>query len=117
MLLCFLTIKLFSFGQTAKVKELADLYKSDKFEQTINKALEYLKEEPQNIDYQLILGESYANNSEFAKANDKENSWRKGWALGYLGSCYFMSSEYDKSKKAIESCLKLNATKKCIVWF
>lgn len=120
MLFCFLTIGLFSFGQTAKVNELADLIKSRKFEQAINKTLEYLNEEPQNIDYKLILGEAYTDTFEYQKAipyleftieNDKENSWRKGWALGYLGTCYFMLSEYDKSQRAIDSCLKLKATK------
>ena len=121
----FLTLGLFSFGQSVKVKELMDLYQTGKFEQTINKAIEYLKEEPQNLDYNLLLGRAYADNLEFEKAipnleftveNDKENSWRKGWALGYLGSCYFMLSDYKKSQEELESCIKLNATKKSTIY-
>jgi tetratricopeptide (TPR) repeat protein len=116
----FLTLELFSFGQSVKVKELMDLYQTGKYEQTINKAIEYIKEEPHNLDYNLLLGRAYSDNLEYEKAipnleftveNDKENSWRKGWALDYLGRCYFMLSNYKKSQEELESCIKLNATK------
>ncbi|MEX2232094.1 MAG: hypothetical protein WD824_08040 [Cyclobacteriaceae bacterium] len=31
--------------------------------------------------------------------------------FGILGTCYFMTQEYDKSKKALGECIDLNATK------
>lgn len=119
--LFFLTIGLFSFAQTEKVKELADLFNSGSIEQAISRSEEYLQDEPQNLDYLIVLGMAYAENREYEKAipsleyiveNDKENSWRKGWALAYLGTCYYMLSDIERSQRSIDSCLRLNATKK-----
>ncbi len=117
----FLILSQFSFGQTLKAKELADLYNSRNIEQAISKSEEYLQDEPQNLDYLIVLGMAYAENCEYEKAipnleytveNDKENSWRKGWALSYLGTCYYMLSDNERSQRSIDSCLRLNATKK-----
>lgn len=105
-------------GQSPQVEELGKLYMSGKLDQAINKANEYLKNDQNNIDYKLILGRALTDKGDYKEAIpnlqfaiDRDNSWRKAWALGYIGSCYYMLSEYEKSKTALKSCVDLNATK------
>ncbi len=95
----FLLISIISFGQNPQVDELNKLYMSGDYEETIFRANEFLKNEPNNIDFNLILGRALTDKNDFKTAipyleltvkNDKSNSWRKAWALNYLGTCYFM---------------------------
>ncbi len=118
--LLFFVIYLISNGQNPQIEELGKLYMSGNFNQTIIKAKEYLSDDKDNIDYKLILGRALADNRDFKASipilkstaeNDTENSWRKAWSLGYLGSCYFMISDYKNSEQAIKDCINLNATK------
>jgi len=106
-------------AQPSKMEQLGKLYMSGNLKETINRADEYLEEEPENIDYILILGRALTDYGEYNKAiphlkytveNDPHNSWRKAWALGYLGSCYYMISEHEKSKKVLKDCVEFNAT-------
>jgi tetratricopeptide (TPR) repeat protein len=110
---------LFSFGQASKMEQLGKLYMSGNFEESIRRAKEYLEEEPNNIDYHLILGRALTDYGEYEEAiphlkftveNDSNNSWRKAWALGYLGSCYYMVADYEKSKQYLQQSVELNAT-------
>lgn len=107
-------------GQSPRVQELSKLYMSGQFDQAISKADEYLLNDPKNVDYKLILGRAQADkglykvavpNLEFCVQNDQANSWRKAWALGYLGTCHYMLGDDQKSKKYLKSCIELNATK------
>jgi len=113
-------ISLITFGQKTQVEELSKLYMSGDYNQTIIKANEFLKNDPNNIDYKLILGRALTDKSEFKEAisyldytvnNDKDNNWRKAWALSYLGTCYFMLQDYNKSESSLNECINLNATK------
>lgn len=109
-----------SYGQRPESIELGELYESGKYEETINKALEYLEKEPEYITFHLVLGRAYTDIYEYQKAiphlkftveNDSLNSWKKGWALSYLGTCYYMQSDYENSEKALISCIELKTTK------
>lgn len=111
---------LFTFGQNKHVEELGNIYMSGDFDKTILKANELLKDDPNNIDYKLLLGRALTDKGDFDSAipyldytvnNDPDNSWRKAWALGYLGTCHFMLQDYDNSKKYTKECFDLNATK------
>jgi tetratricopeptide (TPR) repeat protein len=111
---------LIAFGQDKQVEELGKIYMSGDFDKTIIKANEFLKSDPNNIDYKLLLGRALADKGDFNSAipyldftvkNDQNNSWRKAWALGYLGTCYFMLQDFDNSKKSTKECFDLNATK------
>lgn len=107
-------------GQSPQVQELGKLYMSGDLDQTINKANEYLKSDPDNIEYKLILGRALADNGDYELAipnldyttnNAPTNSWQRAWRLGYLGTCYYMLSDFEKSEFALKSCIDLNATK------
>ena len=109
-----------SYGQDDAIKELSKLYTSHDLKSVIEKAKPMLEKDPNNIELNLILGRSYTDQGDFTIAipylestvkNEKDNSWQKAWALGYLGTCYFMTQDYDNSKKSIKKCLDLNATK------
>src|SRR5680860_521718 len=97
-----LIISFSSFGQRPESIELSKLYEARKLDEVIQKATAYLKEEPAYITFHLLLGRAYTDMGEYEKAiphlaftveNDSLNSWKKGWALGYLGTCYFMLSD------------------------
>lgn len=116
----YLLICLITFGQKSQVQELSELYMSGDFDQTITKAKEFLKNDPNNVDYNLLLGRALTDKNEFKSAipylvltvnNDRNNSWRKAWAFSYLGTCYFMLQNYDDSESSLNDCIKLNVTK------
>lgn len=111
---------IFLEAQSPQVQELSKIYMSGQLDQAISKANEYLLNDPENVDYKLILGRALADkgmydlavpNLEFCVQNDQANSWRKAWALGYLGTSYYMLEDDQKSKKNLQSCIALNATK------
>jgi len=111
---------LISFGQNSIIDDLWKLYNSRDFKSVIDKAKPMLDNEPNNIDLNLLIGRTYTDQFnyknavpylEFTVANDKDNSWKKAWALGYLGTCYFMFQKYEDSKKSLEECINLNVTK------
>lgn len=116
----FILSSLISFGQSSAVVDLWKLYNLQDFKSVIEKAKPLLENDPNNVDLNLIIGRSYADDSDFKNAipylestikADNENSWRKAWALGYLGTCHFMLQDYDNSKKALKESFELNATK------
>jgi len=111
---------LVSFGQKRSLDALWKLYQSHNYKLVIEKGLPLLNTESNKTDLNLILGRAYADKGDYKKAipyldytakNDKRNSWRKAWALGYLGTCYFMVQQYDDSQKSLKKCIKLKATK------
>jgi tetratricopeptide (TPR) repeat protein len=109
-----------SFGQNSAIDHLWKLYNSKNLKAVAEKAKPLLENEPNNIDLNLIIGRTYTDQADFKNAlpyleftvkNDNNNSWRKAWALEYLGTCYFMLHKYDDSEKALNRCINLNATK------
>jgi len=106
-----LAVCFFSNAQNPQLEEITKLYISGDFDLTIKKAKEYMVNDKNNIDVNLILGRALTDTGEFEEAIpflkvsiEKDGSWRKAWALGYSGSCYFMLEEYENSKAAIKSC-------------
>jgi len=111
---------LITFGQNSQIDDLWKLYNSHEYKTAIDKAKTLLEKEKNNVDLNLIIGRSYTDLGEFRDAiaflesvvsNDNNNTWRKAWALSYLGTCYFMSQDYNKSESSLNECIKLNATK------
>src|SRR5690554_2014704 len=111
---------LISFGQNATIDDLWKLYNLHDCKSAIEKAKPLLEKDPNNVDLNLIIGRSLTDLADFKNAvpylelsvkNDTYNSWQKAWALGYLGTCYFMLQEYDNSRKMTKECFDLNATK------
>jgi tetratricopeptide (TPR) repeat protein len=113
-------ISIIAFGQNAEISDLWKLYNSGNYKSVIDKAQPLLESDLTNIDLNLIVGRSYTDLANYDIAvpylentvkNDIYDSWQKAWALGYLGTCYFMLQKYDDSEKSINECIKLNATK------
>ena len=111
---------LIAFGQNAQIDDLWKMYNSHDSKSIIDKAKPLLEDEPNNVDFNLIIGRSYADLGDFKNAltfletavtNDINNSWRKAWALNYLGTCYFMLQDYADSETSLNECIELNATK------
>lgn len=120
LMLIFILTSLISVGQNATIEDLYKLYNSRDFKSAIDKTKPLLENDPNNIDLNLIMGRSYSDLADFKNAipyldltvkNDKENTWRKAWALCYSGTCYFMLQDYDNSKKSTKECYELNVTK------
>ena len=114
---------LISLGQNPPIDDLWKLYNSQDLKSVIEKAKPYLEDDPNNIDLNLMVGRSFTDRADFKNAlpylelaakNDSSNSWRKAWALGYLGVCYYMFGDYDGSKKSLKECFDSNVTKNAI---
>lgn len=111
---------LISVGQNPTIEDLWKLYNSHDFKSVLEKAKPLIENEPNNLDLNSILGRMYTDLGNYKDAipyldftvkNDKNNSWQKAWALGYLGTCYFMEQKYEESEKSINECISLNSTK------
>ena len=109
-----------TFGQSKTVQDFWKLYQSQRYDLIVEQLTSRLNEEPNDAELNLILGRSHADLGNYSKAipylensieHDNQNSWKKAWALGYIGNCLFMIEEYDKSKKALSDCIGLNVTK------
>ena len=106
-----------ALAQNPQSEELSKLYNAKEFEKTIVKAREFLKDDPQNIDYTAVLGRALVDIGQYAEAipllkfvAENDNSWRKAWSEGYLGSAYFMVADYENSKAALQTAMQLNIT-------
>ncbi len=104
-------------AQNTKAEELSKLYNSMEFEKTIYKAREFIKDDPQNMDYNALLGRALVDAGQSADAipflryvAENDNSWRQAWSAGYLGSAYFMLSDFENSKAALQKAMHLNKT-------
>ncbi len=113
-------VSLISIGQNSAIDDLWKLYSSQDLKSAIEKAKPLLENDPYNLDLNLIIGRSYTDQANFKDAMpflestvkyDNNNSWRKAWALVYLGTCYFMLQDYDNSKISTKECFDLNSTK------
>lgn len=116
MIICLLAITVSS--QNPQTEELSKLYNAKEFEKTIVKAREFLKDDPQNMDYNAVLGRALVDVGQYAEAipllkfvAENDNTWRKAWSVGYLGSAYFMLSDYENAKAALQTATQLNITK------
>ncbi|CAM3910122.1 Tetratricopeptide repeat protein [Flavobacterium branchiophilum] len=116
----FILSSLISFGQNSAIDDLWKLYNSQDLKSVIEQAKPLLENDPNNIDLNLLMGRSYTDQTDYKNAipylestvkNDNNNSWCKAWALGYLGTCYFMLQDYANSKKTTKECFDLNVTK------
>lgn len=116
----FLTGLLFSFNIYAQnIEKLGNLYNQREYAKVIELGQEELKSYPNHPNLNMIVGRAYSDNKQFEKAipflekgTVKENNldWVQAWSYGYLGNCYYVTDEYQKSKESITTCIKLNAT-------
>lgn len=106
--------------QQPTVEDLWKLYNSGEFKTVISKAKPLLESEPANADLNLMLGRAHTDLGnystaipylEFTANHEPDNSWKKAWALSYLGTGYFMLQKYDLAEKSVNECIRFNVTK------
>ena len=111
---------LVALGQNSTIDDLWKLYNSQDLESVIKISGPLYDKDPNNLDLNLIIGRTYADQKkykdaisylEFTVKNDNENSWKKAWALTYLGTCYFILQKYEDAEKSLNACMTLNVTK------
>jgi tetratricopeptide (TPR) repeat protein len=116
----FILTSIISLGQNTTIDDLSKLYNSKDFKSVIEKTKPFIEQDPGNIDLNLLMGRSLTDLADFKNAlpylesvvkMDNANSWRKAWALGYLGTCYFILQDYTNSESSLNECIKLNATR------
>lgn len=116
--LILILTSLVSFGQSHAIEALWKQYQLRNYDLVIAGAEPILESEP--IDMNLLLGRAYTDKGEYEKAiphlkytidADDLDSWRKEWALGYLGTCQFALQQYDNSKESLEKCINMNFTR------
>ena len=102
-------------AQNPKTEELTKLYNAMEFEKTIVKAREFLKDNPQNMDYNAFLGRALVDVGQYVEAipllkfvAENDNTWRKALSVGYLGSVYYMLADYENAKAALQTAMQLN---------
>lgn len=117
--LIFTLTSLISFGQNSTIDDLWKLYNSRDFKSVLDKSKMILVNDPDNIDLNLMTGRSYTDLGDYKNAlpyldlaveKDTTKSWQKAWAYSYLGTCYFMLQDYNKSESSLNECIKLNTT-------
>lgn len=100
-------------GQEDDLKELWTLYNQGENEIVLETALDLLKDMPEDAELNLLVGRSLADLGRFREAVpclertvklDNNNSWKKTWALNYLGMCYYAAGDKIKSRQNLESC-------------
>ena len=93
---------------------------SKDYDAVIKNSKSYINSDSLKVDLGVLLGRTYTDKGDYKTAipylintinKDTHNSWRKAWALACIGTCYFMTQNYDKSRKAIQECIELNSTK------
>ncbi|WP_346856722.1 tetratricopeptide repeat protein [uncultured Draconibacterium sp.] len=104
-------------AQSLQEQELNNLYSSKKTDQLIDKAIEYLKSDPDNLNYNVILGRTLTEIGNYNEALpylqfavDNGDSSGKELGLGFLGICYYMLSDFEKSESALRACINLNTS-------
>ncbi len=104
-------------AQNPQTEELTKLYGAMEFEKTIEKAREFIKDDPQNMDYNALLGRALVDVGQPSDAipflkyvAENDNSWRQAWSAGYLGSAYFLLSDIENSKAALQKAMQINIT-------
>jgi len=116
----FLLTSLLTFGQNLTITDLWNQYQSGNYDKVIENAKPFLDTDSLKADLNILLGRTYTDKKNYTKAipyleysikNEPNNSWRKAWASGYLGTCYFMQQDYENSRKATKECIDLNVTK------
>ena len=115
LVLCLVSLSL--KGQI--LDELWKKYNLGDLEYVLEKGLPLIKAHPNNLDLNLLIGRSFADNNQFKEAipyldfvnqNDVNQTWRQAWSLAYLGISYFGSSNYELSNKCLRESIILNKT-------
>lgn len=98
---------------------LWEKYNQKHYDIVLEQALPLLKDYPDNMDLNLLIGRSYTETRNSNKAipylkkviENDVNRPNKAWSLSYLGQCYYYIDSIDLAKEYLNACINLNATK------
>lgn len=116
---------LFLSGKTQQIKQVAELYLKGELEKALILSNELILKDSKSAGVNQIHGRILADSKKYdtaiyylSKAVEIDNGKTdiSGWAYGYLGQCYFMLGQYEKSKDYLSKCIKLNATKNSVAY-
>lgn len=118
-LICYLI--LFSINIHAQnIDELGKLYSDKDYENTIKLGKQILQDDPDNPLVNSVIGRALTDAQKHKEAipflikgtvDNNNPAWNKAWSFGYLGMCYFVTDNFEESKKCFKNCINLNATK------
>ncbi len=117
----FLPLLLFVYSSlnAQELGELWNKYNQKEYNVVLEQASPLLKDYPNNMELNLLVGRTYAEIQNPKQAisylqnvleNDINRS-NKAWSMAYLGQCYYFLDSIDLAKKLLNSCIKINATK------
>lgn len=93
----------------------------------VEKATILLQKDPNHVRYNLLMGQALAEQERFSEAipylnkvvSHPQAQASKGWALYYLGRCYYILGNRTEAKAKLLECRELNASKNSVedsVW-
>lgn len=107
-------------AQTSQLNTLYDLYGQGRFSDAKTLAESMVNASPDDPELLGIYGRILTDMSRFAEAipplmkaasSNSAPIWVIGWSLDYLGRCYFATGDLTNSRKMLNDCIALNATK------
>jgi tetratricopeptide (TPR) repeat protein len=119
--ICLLVALLSVSGLSAQQEKAENFFKQQEFDKAITTGLEILKDNPASSMMNMLVGRAYVENNQFEKAipylktaaiNANDNAEIQSWAYAFLGRCFYVLNDYQKSKENLQACLALNASEK-----
>ncbi len=105
--------------QTKDEEEIWELYLDKKYFSAEEKITKFLEYDPSNVFILLIWGRILVDTEKpylalsplrKAVAFDKSESWKKAWALAYIGKAYLALNRPDEAREVLILCYKMQAT-------
>jgi tetratricopeptide (TPR) repeat protein len=119
-IIIFLLIGFTCCGQdNQELKNIESFYHNGDLEKTIEKGKELLKKDSTDLMVNYLLGRALADRKKFEEAKkylsnsirEESPDWMKSWSYGYLGTCNYMTDNFEKAKTNLTNAIELNATK------
>ncbi|MCB2195648.1 MAG: tetratricopeptide repeat protein [Bacteroidetes bacterium] len=109
-----------SNAQDPKLQKLWEKQQKGKYEQVIKESNILLQNDPENIEYNHLLGRAYFGKGDMDNAivylekstiTDDPKSYTKAWSYNFLGKCYLSKNELAKAEDYFYKSYSMHATK------
>ena len=113
-------------------KNIESYYQNGELEKTISNGKNFLSKDSTNLIVNHLVGRALTDKKKFDKAKkylsnsitSESPKWMNSWSYGYLGTCNYMTDNFEAAKKNLTKAIELNATvnstkfaKKRLKWF